>query len=78
MADRRTKDREKDPVGLVATLVLCLLGGAVLAGVAGLLLGLPLPATAIAALVIGVGTWLPPAVRSRSEPDGGSSPGETP
>ncbi|CAL2073438.1 hypothetical protein [Streptomyces murinus] len=78
MADRRTKDREKDPVGLVATLVLCLLGGAVLAGVAGLLLGLPLPATAIAALVIGVGTWLPQTVRSRSEPDGGSSPGETP
>ncbi|MFG5717921.1 hypothetical protein [Streptomyces murinus] len=78
MADRRTKDRGKNPVGLVATLVLCLLGGAVLAGFAGLLLGLPLPATALAALVIGVGTWLPPAVRSRSEPDGGPPPGETP
>ncbi|MEV7502267.1 hypothetical protein [Streptomyces sp. NPDC093018] len=78
MAGRRTKDREKGPVGLVAMLLLCLPGGAVLAGFAGLLLGLPLPATALAALVIGVGTWLPSAVRSRSVPDGGSSPGETP
>ncbi|MFG3361454.1 hypothetical protein [Streptomyces griseofuscus] len=49
-------------------------GDAVLALLAGLLLGLPLPATVIAALVIGGGTRLPPAVRSRSEPDGGSPP----
>ncbi|MCS0603690.1 hypothetical protein NX794_21085 [Streptomyces sp. LP11] len=63
------------PVGLVATLTLCLVGGAVLAGAAVLVLGLPLPAFTIAALVIGVGTWLPPAVRGRPAPDDESSGG---
>ncbi|MEU3032162.1 hypothetical protein ACPCBC_03505 [Streptomyces incarnatus] len=72
MADRR----KHDLVGLVATLVLCLVGAAVLVGAANLVLGLPLPATVIAVLVIGVGTWLPSAVRGRSAPDGG--PGQRP
>ncbi|MER7967548.1 hypothetical protein ABTX35_00770 [Streptomyces sp. NPDC096080] len=54
------------PAGLAAMLGLCLVGAAVLAGAAWLVLGLSLPAFVIAVLVIGIGTWLPMAVGSRS------------
>ncbi|MEU6284418.1 hypothetical protein [Streptomyces sp. NPDC047028] len=56
-------------VGLVALLVLCLVGGAVLAGAAELVLGWSLPFFVMAASAFGVGTWLPLVMVPRSLPD---------
>ncbi|MGW4349982.1 hypothetical protein ACWEL8_33555 [Streptomyces sp. NPDC004690] len=70
------EERERDtwPSGSARALVAlgpCVVGGGVLAGAAGLVLGLPLPLVVVTALVIGVGTWLPLVVRGRPPQDGG-------
>ncbi|NMO33454.1 hypothetical protein HG826_07600 [Streptomyces sp. GMY01] len=75
--DREDEGRERDirPSGSARALValgLCVIGGGVLAGAAGLVLGLPLPLVVVTALVIGVGTWLPLVVRGRPPQDGDS------
>ncbi|MFF9314063.1 hypothetical protein ACF1BS_24540 [Streptomyces sp. NPDC014748] len=80
--DREDEGRERDirPSGSARALValgLCVIGGGVLAGAAGLVLGLPLPLVVVTALVIGVGTWLPLVVRGRPPQGGDSQDGDS-
>jgi 4-amino-4-deoxy-L-arabinose transferase-like glycosyltransferase len=65
----RWQRRMSGPVWLVVLLGLCLLGGAVLAGAAEVVLGWSLPFFVMASSAIGIGTWLPLALSTRSLPN---------
>jgi hypothetical protein len=69
-ADGRA-DGHREPTNLVrlaGTLLLCLIGGFALVGVVDLVLRLTPTMFAMAGLFVGVATWLPVAVPTRSLP----------